>query len=92
MESLEMTPSFWNNKRVLITGHTGFKGSWLTYILDSIGAEVKGYSLEPNTNPSLFKSLIFFLFIINADKSVVLSCSSLNILSKFLFLKLNLCH
>ena len=36
-----------------------FKGSWFTHILDSIGAQVTGYSLEPNTNPSLFKSLTF---------------------------------
>ena len=50
---------FYKGKKVFITGHSGFKGSWLTYILDSIGAEVTGYSLEPNTNPSLFKSLIF---------------------------------
>ena len=50
---------FYKGKKVLITGHTGFKGSWLTYILDSIGAEITGYSLEPNTEPSLFKSLSF---------------------------------
>jgi len=56
---LNQTLNFYKGKRVLITGHTGFKGSWLTYVLDSIGAEVTGYSLEPNTNPSLFKSLTF---------------------------------
>ena len=50
---------YYKGKRVLITGHTGFKGSWLAYILDSIGAEITGYSLEPNTEPSLFKSLSF---------------------------------
>jgi len=49
----------YKDKRVLITGHTGFKGSWLASILDSIDAEVTGYSLEPNTEPSLFKSLSF---------------------------------
>lgn len=53
MESLEMTPSFWNNKRVLITGHTGFKGSWLTIWLKKLGAEVIGYSNSIPTNPSL---------------------------------------
>jgi len=42
------------NKRVLITGHTGFKGSWLALILHQLGAEVYGYALEPPTNPSLF--------------------------------------
>lgn len=46
---------FYKGKRVLITGHTGFKGSWLCKILTLAGAEVTGYSLEPPTNPSLFE-------------------------------------
>lgn len=46
---------FYRGKRVLITGHTGFKGSWLCRILSLFGAEVTGYSLEPPTEPSLFK-------------------------------------
>ncbi|MGN9134010.1 CDP-glucose 4,6-dehydratase [Clostridium sp. HCP1S3_B4] len=46
--------NIYRNKKVLITGHTGFKGTWLTLILKKLGAEVLGYSLEPNTNPSLF--------------------------------------
>ena len=46
--------SFWKNKKVFLTGHTGFKGSWTSLWLQSMGAVVKGYSLEPNTNPSLF--------------------------------------
>jgi len=45
---------FWNNKRVYLTGHTGFKGSWLSLWLQSMGAIVKGYALAPPTNPSLF--------------------------------------
>lgn len=45
---------FYKNKKVLITGHTGFKGTWLTRILLTAGAEVQGYALEPPTNPSLF--------------------------------------
>ena len=56
---LRKTLKYYKGKRVLITGHSGFKGSWLAYILDSIGAEITGYSLEPNTEPSLFKSLSF---------------------------------
>lgn len=56
---LEKTLKYYKGKRVLITGHTGFKGSWLAYILDSIDAEITGYSLEPKTEPSLFKSLSF---------------------------------
>jgi len=47
--------AFWNGKRVFLTGHTGFKGSWLSLWLHSLGATVKGYSLEPPTSPSLFK-------------------------------------
>ncbi len=46
---------FWKNKRVFITGHTGFKGSWLSLWLHSLGACVKGYALKPPTNPSLFE-------------------------------------
>lgn len=48
---------FWNNKRVLITGHTGFKGSWLTYLLKLKGAQVCGLSLDPITSPSLWDEL-----------------------------------
>lgn len=47
-------PAFWNNKRVLLTGHTGFKGSWLSLMLRQLGAEVSGYALEPVDHPSLF--------------------------------------
>ena len=46
---------FYKNKHVLVTGDTGFKGSWLTYILLNAGAKVTGYSLEVPTEPSLFK-------------------------------------
>jgi len=45
---------FWRGKRVFLTGHTGFKGSWLSLWLFSLGAEVKGYALNPPTSPSLF--------------------------------------
>ncbi len=48
---------FYNNKRVLITGHTGFKGSWMSAILLMAGAKITGYALEPPTDPSLFKLL-----------------------------------
>lgn len=47
--------TFWNGKRVFITGHTGFKGSWLCLWLHSLGAQLYGYALLPPTNPSLFK-------------------------------------
>ena len=45
---------FYKNKKVLITGHTGFKGSWICKVLLMAGAKVTGYSLEPPTDPSLF--------------------------------------
>ena len=46
---------FWNRKKVFITGHTGFKGSWLCLWLHSLGAKVYGYALQPPTDPSLFE-------------------------------------
>lgn len=49
---------FWNNKKVLITGHTGFKGSWLTYWLLKMGAKIKGISLPPSTDPNMY-NLVF---------------------------------
>lgn len=52
---MKFDPDFYKNKRVLITGHTGFKGSWLCRILADMGAQVTGYSLEPPTVPSLYE-------------------------------------
>jgi CDP-glucose 4,6-dehydratase len=55
MENLVMTVDFWKNKKVLVTGHTGFKGSWLTIWLKKLGAEVIGFSKSIPTNPNLFE-------------------------------------
>lgn len=52
-----MFDNIYKNKRVFLTGHTGFKGSWLTLWLERLGAEVCGYSLEPDTKPAMFKEL-----------------------------------
>ncbi len=52
-----MFGDFYKNKKILITGHTGFKGSWLSQWLLMLGANVVGYSLEPDTEPSIFKQL-----------------------------------
>ena len=49
-----ITSKFWKNKKVFLTGHTGFKGSWMAMWLSYLGANVKGYSLKEPTNPSLF--------------------------------------
>ena len=51
-------PSFWSGRRVLLTGHTGFKGSWLLLWLQQLGAEVWGYALPPEAQPNLFEQLI----------------------------------
>ena len=52
-----ISPEFWHGKRVLLTGHTGFKGSWMALWLESLGAHVYGFGLEPDTDPSLFNLL-----------------------------------
>lgn len=58
MENMEIKfKKFYKNKKVLVTGHTGFKGSWMSFLLHEIGANVTGIGLRPNTNPSLFKIL-----------------------------------
>jgi len=56
MNSTSLT-NHYNGKRVLVTGHTGFKGSWLCEWLLALGAEVHGFALQPPTNPSLFEQL-----------------------------------
>jgi CDP-glucose 4,6-dehydratase len=53
MEAM-VTKEFWKGKKVLITGHTGFKGSWLCMYLNYLGADISGYSLEPPTEPNLY--------------------------------------
>ena len=50
-------PSFWKGKKVLLTGHTGFKGSWLALWLLELGAQVTGVALEPDQSPNLFEQL-----------------------------------
>ena len=55
---------FWNNKRVLVTGHTGFKGTWLIQWLKLMGAQIAGYALSPPTSPSLFE-------LMRASKNII---------------------
>ncbi len=52
-----MNPAFWQGRRVLVTGHTGFKGSWLSLWLHDLGAVVRGFALPPATDPNLFEIL-----------------------------------
>lgn len=54
MEIRDQYEGFFQNKKVLVTGHTGFKGSWLCILLNELGADVYGYALMPPTNPSLY--------------------------------------
>lgn len=56
MENLALNPSFWNTKRVLVTGHTGFKGGWLAIWLQRLGAEVAGFAQPAATKPSFFEA------------------------------------
>lgn len=55
MEGMGMNEVFWSGKRVFVTGHTGFKGSWLCLWLQQLGASVTGYALKPPTHPNLFE-------------------------------------
>ena len=57
MKVAHVDPVFWEEKKVFLTGHTGFKGSWLTLWLTSMGAKLTGYALAPNTSPNLFDVL-----------------------------------
>ena len=64
MEDMEMRDkSFWANRKVFVTGHTGFKGTWLSVWLLELGAKVTGYSLDVPTNPSLFEEVGIKSFI-----------------------------
>lgn len=54
MEDVDLTRFSWSGRRVLVTGHTGFKGAWLSLCLAESGATVFGYALPPVTDPSLF--------------------------------------
>lgn len=54
IKKMKLKKTFWNNRRVFLTGHTGFKGSWLSLWLQSMGVNLRGYALSPPTEPSLF--------------------------------------
>lgn len=65
-----MDLSFWKSKRVFLTGHTGFKGSWLAQWLLSMGADVCGYALDPPTDPSLYR-------VLNLDRHLQSICGDI---------------
>ena len=69
---MKIDKSFWNQKKVLITGHSGFKGTWLSVILKEFGANVYGISKE-NLNSDLYNFLTnkdIFLFSLKLEKSI----------------------
>lgn len=57
IELASLDSALWHGRKVLVTGHTGFKGSWLTKVLELAGSQIAGYSLAPDTRPSHFESL-----------------------------------
>ncbi len=57
LDPASLDPAFWRGRRVLVTGHTGFKGGWLLLMLRRLGAQVHGFALPPPTDPSLFDRL-----------------------------------
>ena len=52
-----MSQKFWNDKKILVTGHTGFKGGWLCLMLKKLGCKITGYSIDIPTTPSLYKTV-----------------------------------
>jgi CDP-glucose 4,6-dehydratase len=79
MKIENVAPDFWNGKKVFLTGHTGFKGSWLSFWLSSMGAKITGYSLAPNKTPNLFDVLEIEQLI---EKSYTADIRDLPILQK----------
>ena len=66
-----LNPQFWRGRRVLLTGHTGFKGSWLLLWLQHLGAQVFTYAQEPHPSPNLFREYRF-LAKVSADHHYLL--------------------
>ncbi len=79
MLGTRVDPLFWRDKNVFLTGHTGFKGSWLSLWLSSMGAKITGYALAPNTTPNLYDVLDISSFI---KKSYIADICNLTALQK----------
>jgi CDP-glucose 4,6-dehydratase len=62
-----MNREFWKDKKVFITGHTGFKGAWLSLWLQDCGAILAGYALAPNTKPNMFEAAL----VANGMESII---------------------
>ncbi len=79
-----MNKNFWKNKKVLITGHTGFKGSWLTLILSSYGAKIYGYALNPISKPNFFDNLNLKKYLIHDFREDILNFKKLKTVIKMI--------
>ena len=77
-----MRKNFWKNKRVLITGHTGFKGSWLTIILSNLKAKIYGYALDPISKPNFFDDLKLSKFLVKDFREDILNKKKLDTVIK----------
>jgi CDP-glucose 4,6-dehydratase len=73
-----MNKSFWKNRKVFITGHTGFKGSWLVLILNHLGAKVTGYALNPISKPNFFDNLKLSKLLVNDYRQDINNFSNLD--------------
>jgi CDP-glucose 4,6-dehydratase len=70
--------NFWKNKKVFITGHTGFKGSWLTLVLHSLGAKIAGYALNPISKPNFFDDLNLRKYLTKEHRQDINNFKTLN--------------
>lgn len=73
-----MNKNFWKNKKVFITGHTGFKGSWLVLILKGLGAKITGYALNPISKPNFFDDIKLSQFLEKDYRKDIANFSELN--------------
>ena len=67
---MEINKKFWKGKRVLVTGHTGFKGGWLSLWLQDLEANVVGYALEPDTKPSLYTEALVYQNMVSVHDDI----------------------
>ena len=73
-----MKNNFWKNKRVLITGHTGFKGCWLTLMMHNLGAKTFGYAINPISKPDFFDEMKLRRFLVKDYRRDINDFNSLN--------------
>lgn len=78
LEDLVISRSFWKNKKVFLTGHTGFKGGWMSLWLSHLGANVTGFSLRPDKNETFYKKAHVSRFITNDIQGNICHFDSLN--------------